>query len=96
MSRVKAENFKAEKAYSVTLQSRVVRNKFCCGLGVRAVREGSIGRDRRRVGESAEPPPDEAGGLGPRPLHEETSALWFQADRPDPQARAPICGYAEP
>jgi len=29
----------------VTIQSRVARNKFCCGLGVRAVRAGSIGRD---------------------------------------------------
>jgi hypothetical protein len=87
---------KAKWGEKVTLQSRVVRNKFCCGLGVRAVRAGSIGRDRQRVGESAEPPPDEAGGLGPRPLHEEISALWFQADRPDPQAMAPICGYAKP
>jgi len=26
----------------VTLQSRVARNKFCCGLGVRAARAGSI------------------------------------------------------
>jgi len=28
---------------NVTLQSRVMRNKFCCGLGVRAARAGSIG-----------------------------------------------------
>jgi hypothetical protein len=70
----------------VTLQSRGARGKFCCGLGVRAVRAGSIGRDGRGLGESADPPQGDAGGLGPRPLHEEISASWFQADRPDPQA----------
>ncbi len=74
----------------VTLQSRVARNKFCCGLGVWAVRAGSIGRDGQRLGESTEPPPKDAGGLGPRPLHEEITALWFQADRPNPQAGASL------
>ncbi len=51
----------------VTLHSRVARGKFCCGLGVRAVRAGSIGRGGQRIGESIEPPQDEAGGLGPAP-----------------------------
>ncbi len=59
----------------VTLQSRVVRNKFCCGLGVRAVRAGSIGWDEQRLGESPETPISAAGGLGPRPVHEEIGAL---------------------
>ena len=36
------------------------------------------------------------GGLGPRPVHEETSASWFQADRPDPQAMEALCLYVEP
>jgi hypothetical protein len=53
--------------------------------GVRAVRAGSIGRDGQRLGESADPPQGDAGDLGPRPLHEEIIALWFQADRPAPQ-----------
>jgi len=74
----------------------VGRDKFCCGLGVRAVRAGSIGRDRQRLVERAEPPAEETGGLGPRPLYEEITALWFQADRPDPQALAPLCPYAGP
>ncbi len=69
----------------VTLQSRVVRNKFCCGLGVRTVRAGSIGRDRQRLEENTHSPQGEAGGLDPRLVHEETSASWFQADRPDPR-----------
>ena len=50
-------------------------DKFCCGLGVRAVRAGSIGRDGQRLGERDEYPPEEAGGLGPRPLHGEITAL---------------------
>ncbi|MCX5912989.1 MAG: hypothetical protein NTV04_13785, partial [Deltaproteobacteria bacterium] len=44
------------------------------------------GREAHSPGERTELPPKEAGGLGPRPVHEETSASWFQADRPDPQA----------
>jgi len=44
-------------------------------VGVRAVRAGSIGRDGQRLVERAEPPAEEAGGLGPRPFHEEISAL---------------------
>ena len=78
---------------NVTLQSRVVRPKFCCGLGVRAVRAGNIGRDRQRPGENTHSPQMEARGLGPRLVHEETSASWFQADRPDPQAGASLSRY---
>ena len=48
---------------------------FVVGLGVRAVRAGSIGRDEQRFGESPETPISAAGGLGPRPVPEETSAL---------------------
>jgi len=51
----------------VTLQSRVAPGKFSCGLGVRAVRAGSIGREGQRLGERDEYPPEGAGGLGPRP-----------------------------
>jgi len=58
----------------VTLQSRAALGRFCCGLGVRAVRAGSIGRDGQRLEESTEPLQEEAGGLGPRPLHEEITA----------------------
>jgi len=65
-------------------------------LGVRAVRAGSIGRDGQGLEESTEPLQEEAGGLGPRPLHEEITASWFQADRPDPQAGEPLCLYARP
>jgi hypothetical protein len=72
------------------------QGKFCCGLGVWAVRAGSIGREEQRLGESANPPQGDAGGIGPRPLHEEFSALWFQVDRPDPQAWAPHGLYAGP
>jgi hypothetical protein len=49
--------------------------KVCCGLGVRAVRAGSIGRDTQVPDERTDLPPEEAGGLGPRPIHEEISAL---------------------
>ena len=66
---------------------------FVVGLGVRAVRAGSIGRDRQRPGENTHSPQGEAGGLGPRLVHEETSASWFQADRPDPQAGASLSRY---
>ena len=56
--------------------SRVARNKFCWGLGVRAVRAGSIGRDDPRLEENtASPKWGGAGGLGPRPLHEDPSVL---------------------
>ncbi len=48
---------------------------FVVGLGVWAVRAGSIGRDEQRLGESPETPISAAGGLGPRPVHEEISAL---------------------
>ena len=48
---------------------------FVVGLGVWAVRAGSIGRDEQRLAESPETPRSEAGGLGPRPVHEEISAL---------------------
>ena len=80
----------------VTIQARVARNKFCWGLGVRAVRAGSIGRDDPRLEENTGSPKWGAGGLGPRPLHEDPSALGFQANRPDPQARAPLGLYDGP
>jgi hypothetical protein len=59
----------------VTPQSRLAHGKFSCGLGVRAGRAGSIGRDGQRLGERDEYPPEGAGGLGPRPLHGEIAAL---------------------
>jgi hypothetical protein len=59
----------------VTLQSRVAPKKICCGPGVRAGRAGSTGRDRERLGETTDSPQGEAGGHGPRPLHEEITAL---------------------
>jgi len=52
----------------------VARNKFCWGLGVRAVRAGSIGRDDPRLEENTASPKGGAGGLGPRPFHEDPSA----------------------
>jgi len=57
----------------VTIQSWVARGKFGCGLRVRTVRAGSIGRDGQRFGENTDPP-QAAGGLGPRPLDEEPTA----------------------
>jgi hypothetical protein len=57
----------------VTIQSRGAAG-FVVGLGVRAVRAGSIGWDGQRLEEYPKTPMPEAGGLGPRPLHEETSA----------------------
>jgi len=60
---------------AVTIQSRVARNQFCWGLGVRAVRAGGIGRDDPRLEENTASPKWGAGGLGPRPLHEDPSAL---------------------
>jgi len=49
---------------NVTLQSRGARGRFCCGLGGRAVRAGSIGRDGQGLADSTGPLPEEAGGLG--------------------------------
>ena len=60
---------------TVTLQSRAARNKLCCGLGVRAVRAGSIGREDPRLEENTASPKWGAGGLGPRPIYEDPSAL---------------------
>jgi hypothetical protein len=54
-------------------QSRVSWNRFYCGLVVRAVRAGSIGRDRQRFGGNTESPQSDVGGLGLGPLHEEIS-----------------------
>jgi hypothetical protein len=64
--------------FGVPIQRRGAAG-FVVGLGVRAARAGSIGRDEQRFGESPETPTSAAGGLGPRPVPEETSALWFQA-----------------
>ena len=64
-----------KKPEDVTIQSRVARNKFCWGLGVRAVRAGSIGREDPRLEENTASLKWGAGGLGPRPLHEDPSAL---------------------
>jgi len=41
--------------FLVTLQSRVAPGRFCCGLGVRAVRAGSIGQDGQGLEEGTEP-----------------------------------------
>ena len=59
----------------VSIQSRVVWDKLGFGPGVRAVRAGSIGRDGPGFADPTGSPQGEAGGLGPRPLHEEISAL---------------------
>jgi hypothetical protein len=56
--------------------------------------EASAGIGQRLM-DPTDPPPEEARGLGPRPLHSEISALWFQADRPAPQAGAPLCSYPQ-
>ena len=71
---------------------------FVVGLGVRAVRAGSIGRDEQRFGESPETPISEAGGLGPRPVPEETGAYDSNPALagPSPQARAPPGIHAGP
>jgi len=53
----------------------VARNKFCWGLGARAVRAGSIGREDPRLEENTASPKWGAGGLGFRPLPEDPSAL---------------------
>ncbi|MDI6755386.1 MAG: hypothetical protein QME78_13455 [Thermodesulfobacteriota bacterium] len=45
------------------------------GLGVRPVRAGSIGRDTPGYGELTELPRQNAGGVSPRPIHGEISAL---------------------
>jgi hypothetical protein len=89
-------SFRCKKDHSadVSFQSRGAWDRFCCGLGIRAVRAGSIGRDRLRFGENTESPQSDAGGLGPRPLYEEITASWFQAGRPGPQAMAPLGNYS--
>jgi len=59
----------------VTIPSRGAGNKFCFGLGVRAVRAGSIGREDPRLEENTASLKWGAGGLGSRHLHEDPSAL---------------------
>ena len=72
------------------------REQVWCGLGVRAVRAGSIGRDSYGPGERTESPREEAGGRDSRPIHEEISALGFQAERTDPQAMTAPSLYTQP
>ena len=57
------------------------------GLGVRAVRDGSIGREEPKFGERAFDPRRKREALAPVPATK-IPAPWFQADRLDPQARA--------
>ncbi len=63
--------------------------RFCCGLGTRLVRAGSIGRDASEPRELPELPPEKAGGPSPRLIHGEISALWFQSDQTGSQAMGP-------
>jgi len=49
--------------------------RFCYGLGARPVRAGSIGRDTPGHAEFTELPPQKAGGVSPRSIHEEIGAL---------------------
>jgi hypothetical protein len=61
-------------------------DRLCWGPGARTERAGSIGwavpwpRRSKLVSERG------GGGYLPRPLHEEISALWFQAVRSGPRA----------
>jgi len=71
----KRQESQSKKDAGLTIQSRVARNQFCCGLGVRAVRAGSIGREDPGLEENTASPKGGAGGLGPRPLPEDPSAL---------------------
>ncbi len=49
---------------------------FCFGSGDRVVRDGSTGWDHYGSGEYTEPPSKKAGGLSPRSIHGEITALW--------------------
>jgi hypothetical protein len=68
------DSYPREGKLVVTIQSRVARDKFGCGPGVRAERAGSIGRDGPRFADNSDSPQGEAGGLGPRLLGEEITA----------------------
>ena len=67
----------------------MARNKFCWGLGVRAVRAGSIGRDDPRLEENADSPKWGREGLAPASPRR-SQRLMVPADRPNPQARVPL------
>jgi len=71
----------------VTIQSRVARNKFSWGLGVRAVRAGSIGRDVPRLEENTASPKWGAGGLGPRPSPPRSQRLMIPSGPAGPPGR---------
>ena len=57
------------------------------------MRAGSIGRDTPDDGELTELPPEKAGGVNPRIIHAEISALWFQADWTGPRAMGALSIY---
>jgi hypothetical protein len=72
---------------AVTIQSRVAIGGLLfgkdsvVGLGARPGRAGSIGRDTSAHEEFIGPPPQEAGGASPCPIHEEITALYIKRKR---------------
>ena len=79
-----------------TIQSRVARNKFCWGLGGRAVRAGSIGRDDPRLEENTASPEWGAGRPWPPPSPRRPQRLMIPTDRPGPQVKVPLGLYDGP
>jgi hypothetical protein len=88
----------AAKHFGVTLQGRGAGCKLCCGLGVRAVRAGSIGREahtpvnglsfRQRRREALAPAPSTK-----KPAPQGSNPAMAG---PGPQAMEALCLYAEP
>ena len=72
------------------------RDRLCWGPGARTERAGSIGRDAPWPRRSDLVSARRGGRYLPRPIHEEISALWFQAGRSGPRALEALGPYAAP
>jgi hypothetical protein len=72
-------------------------HNFGCGLGTRAVRAGSIGRDTPGPSEVAELPPEKAGGVTPAPAREKSVPYGSQRTALAPRPWTPLAdNTAEP
>ena len=72
------------------------RDCLCWGPGARTERAGSIGRDAPWPRRSNLVSSGRGGRYFPRPIHEEISALWFQASRSGPRALEALGTYEIP
>jgi N-acetylmuramoyl-L-alanine amidase len=84
-----------KKAYQFSVLKKW-RDRLCWGPGARTERAGSIGRDAPWLRRSDLVSSRRGGRYLPRPIHEEISALWFQASRSGPRALEALSAYKIP